>query len=103
MITKCEKRNRLCKGRSSSIRVPSDVPNDGKREDSVKCCSIGFCCLVLVIVQSMLCSRCDEFDSQAGHNVSQHGYYKMPEETAKAFILHPDGKIWFHTGDIGVM
>jgi len=27
----------------------------------------------------------------------------MPEETAKAFILHPDGKIWFHTGDIGVM
>lgn len=59
--------------------------------------------VVLVIVQSMLCSRCDEFDSQAGHNVSQHGYYKMPEETAKAFILHPDGKIWFHTGDIGVM
>ena len=40
---------------------------------------------------------------QAGNNVSQHGYYKLPEETAKAFILHPDGKIWFQTGDIGVM
>ena len=39
----------------------------------------------------------------AGNNVSQHGYYKLPKETAEAFVLHPDGKIWFHTGDIGVM
>lgn len=39
----------------------------------------------------------------AGNNVSQHGYYKLPKETSEAFILHPDGKIWFHTGDIGVM
>lgn len=39
----------------------------------------------------------------AGNNVSQQGYYKMPKETAEAFIKHPDGKIWFHTGDIGVM
>jgi len=39
----------------------------------------------------------------AGNNVTQHGYYKLPKETAEAFILHPDGKIWFHTGDIGVM
>ncbi len=35
--------------------------------------------------------------------MTQHGYYKMPEETKKAFIKHSDGKIWFHTGDIGVM
>ena len=39
----------------------------------------------------------------SGSNVSQNGYYKLPKETAEAFVLHPDGKIWFHTGDIGVM
>jgi len=39
----------------------------------------------------------------AGNNVTQHGYYKNPKETAKSFIRHSDGKIWFHTGDIGVM
>jgi len=39
----------------------------------------------------------------AGNNVTQHGYNKLPKETAKSFIKHSDGKIWFHTGDIGVM
>ena len=39
----------------------------------------------------------------SGSNVSQNGYYKLPKETAEAFIKHADGKIWFHTGDIGVM
>jgi len=39
----------------------------------------------------------------AGNNVTQHGYYKLPKETAKSFIKHSDGKIWFHSGDIGVM
>jgi acyl-CoA synthetase (AMP-forming)/AMP-acid ligase II len=27
----------------------------------------------------------------------------MPEETGQAFIRHADGKLWFHTGDVGVM
>jgi len=27
----------------------------------------------------------------------------MPKENAETFIVHTDGKIWFHTGDIGVM
>jgi len=27
----------------------------------------------------------------------------MPKETAETFIVHTDGTIWFHTGDIGVM
>ncbi len=39
----------------------------------------------------------------SGNNVSEHGYYKMPEETGQAFIRHADGKLWFHTGDVGVM
>ena len=39
----------------------------------------------------------------SGNNVSAHGYYKMPEETGNAFIRHADGKLWFHTGDVGVM
>ena len=39
----------------------------------------------------------------AGKNVSQHGYYKLSKETSEAFVRHSDGKIWFHTGDIGVM
>jgi len=38
-----------------------------------------------------------------GNNVTQHGYYKMPEKTAEDFIKHADGNLWFHTGDIGVM
>eukprot|EP00440_Ansanella_granifera_P010633 gb/GFBE01011539.1/.p1 GENE.gb/GFBE01011539.1/~~gb/GFBE01011539.1/.p1 ORF type:complete len:732 (+),score=136.08 gb/GFBE01011539.1/:1-2196(+) len=39
----------------------------------------------------------------AGNNVAQSGYYKMPEKSAEDFIVHPDGKIWFHTGDIGTI
>ncbi len=39
----------------------------------------------------------------AGKNVTQHGYYKLAQDTAEAFVRHSDGKIWFHTGDIGVM
>jgi len=39
----------------------------------------------------------------AGKNVTQHGYYKLTQDTAEAFVRHSDGKIWFHTGDIGVM
>ena len=39
----------------------------------------------------------------SGSNVSQQGYYKMPKETGEAFIKHSDGKIWFHTGDVGAM
>ena len=38
----------------------------------------------------------------SGNNVSR-GYYKMPEKTAEDFIAHEDGKVYFHTGDIGVM
>jgi len=29
------------------------------------------------------------------------GYYEMPEKTAQDFRSHPDGRIWFHTGDVG--
>jgi long-chain acyl-CoA synthetase len=39
----------------------------------------------------------------SGNNVSQTGYYRMPEKSAEDFPKHSDGKIWFHTGDIGVM
>ncbi|CAE8607106.1 unnamed protein product [Polarella glacialis] len=39
----------------------------------------------------------------SGNNVSQTGYYKMPEKSAEDFVRHSDGKIWFHTGDIGVV
>lgn len=39
----------------------------------------------------------------SGNNVSQIGYYNMPEKTAEDFVCHSDGKIWFHTGDIGVV
>ena len=39
----------------------------------------------------------------ASNNVKQHGYYNNPKETEKSIIWHLDGKIWFHTGDIGVM
>lgn len=38
-----------------------------------------------------------------GHNVSQEGYFKMPDKTTDDFPVHPDGRRWFHTGDIGVM
>jgi len=39
----------------------------------------------------------------AGNSVSQTGYYKMPEKSREDFPRHEDGKIWFHTGDIGVI
>jgi len=39
----------------------------------------------------------------AGNNVSQTGYFKMPQKSAEDFPRHSDGKVWFHTGDIGVM
>lgn len=29
--------------------------------------------------------------------------YNLPENTAKALITHPDGKVWLHMGDIGAM
>jgi len=38
-----------------------------------------------------------------GNTVSQEGYFKMPEKSAEDFPKHSDGKVWFHTGDIGVM
>ena len=31
------------------------------------------------------------------------GYLNNPEETAAALKLHADGKIWLHTGDLGMM
>ncbi|MFX0035546.1 MAG: AMP-binding protein [Candidatus Hermodarchaeota archaeon] len=31
------------------------------------------------------------------------GYLNNPEETAKTLKKHSDGKIWLHTGDIGIM
>ncbi len=31
------------------------------------------------------------------------GYLDQPEETAKALQEHPDGRVWLHTGDIGLM
>ncbi|CAE8619444.1 unnamed protein product [Polarella glacialis] len=39
----------------------------------------------------------------SGNNVSETGYYKLPEKSAEDFVRHSDGKIWFHTGDIGVV
>merc|ERR1711933_479290 len=38
-----------------------------------------------------------------GNSVSQRGYFKMPEKSREDFPVHADGKVWFHTGDIGVM
>ena len=32
-----------------------------------------------------------------------NGYYKNPEETARALRKHSDGLVWLHTGDIGSM
>lgn len=31
------------------------------------------------------------------------GYFKNPEATAEVLKLHPDGKVWMHSGDIGYM
>jgi len=39
----------------------------------------------------------------AGNNVSQRGYFKMEEKSREDFPRHADGKIWFHTGDVGLM
>jgi long-chain acyl-CoA synthetase len=39
----------------------------------------------------------------SGNNVSQMGYYKMPQKTEEDFPRHSDGQRWFHTGDIGQM
>lgn len=38
----------------------------------------------------------------AGPNVML-GYYGNDEETKKIMRLHPDGKVWIHSGDIGYM
>jgi len=38
-----------------------------------------------------------------GNTVSQAGYFKMQEKSREDFPKHKDGKVWFHTGDIGVM
>lgn len=37
-----------------------------------------------------------------GPNVTM-GYYKMPEETAKAYFVDNEGVRWFRTGDVGEM
>merc|ERR1711981_363043 len=39
----------------------------------------------------------------SGNTISQAGYYKMEQKSAEDFPVHPDGKKWFHTGDIGLM
>ena len=31
------------------------------------------------------------------------GYFKQPEKTAEAFVKDNNGRVWFHTGDIGEM
>lgn len=38
-----------------------------------------------------------------GHTCAAKGYFKMEAKTAEDFPTHEDGKVWFHTGDIGVM
>jgi len=38
----------------------------------------------------------------SGNTVSK-GYFEMPDKTAEDFVKHDDGKVWFHTGDIGVI
>jgi long-chain acyl-CoA synthetase len=35
-----------------------------------------------------------------GPNITK-GYYKMPDKTAEDFRVEEDGKVWFHTGDVG--
>jgi len=39
----------------------------------------------------------------AGVCVSQKGYFKMEEKSKEDFPTHADGKVWFHTGDVGEM
>ncbi len=31
------------------------------------------------------------------------GYYQNEEETRKVLITHPDGKVWVHSGDLGII
>ena len=31
------------------------------------------------------------------------GYLNNPEETANVLRVHPDGQVWIHSGDVGVM
>ena len=31
------------------------------------------------------------------------GYFNRPEENARTLRLHPDGKVWLHTGDLGLI
>jgi len=39
----------------------------------------------------------------SGGNIAQNGYYKLEKQTKSDFHVHAaDGKVWFHTGDIGV-
>jgi len=35
--------------------------------------------------------------------VSQQGYFQMADKTREDFRVHADGKVWFHTGDIGTV
>jgi len=37
----------------------------------------------------------------SGNTVSQQGYFKMEEKSREDFPRHADGKVWFHTGDVG--
>lgn len=39
----------------------------------------------------------------SGCCVSQQGYFKMEEKSREDFPVHADGKVWFHTGDVGEM
>lgn len=36
----------------------------------------------------------------SGHNVTK-GYLHQDEKTREVYITDSDGKVWFHTGDIG--
>merc|ERR1712129_420638 len=38
-----------------------------------------------------------------GNTVSQQGYFQMADKTREDFRVHADGKVWFHTGDIGTV
>eukprot|EP00286_Rhodomonas_abbreviata_P027977 CAMPEP_0181305632 /NCGR_PEP_ID=MMETSP1101-20121128/9842_1 /TAXON_ID=46948 /ORGANISM="Rhodomonas abbreviata, Strain Caron Lab Isolate" /LENGTH=779 /DNA_ID=CAMNT_0023411579 /DNA_START=176 /DNA_END=2515 /DNA_ORIENTATION=+ len=39
----------------------------------------------------------------SGNNVTQIGYYKMEKKSMEDFPMHPNGRKYFHTGDIGVV